>query len=81
MSIQVGVLQRTRQSSAPDEKVEETLRNFAYATGAPLNSTPVQLADHVLREITRYMVSVAKEYTVRVAMEEAELAAKTAVDF
>lgn len=52
----------THPAGATDAQVTELLKNFAWATGAPLNADNQTLGDHVLREWVEYAVRVGRQY-------------------
>jgi hypothetical protein len=78
LTLQVGALTRTRTAQATDAQTAEMLKNFAWATGAPLDATNPVLADHVLRELVEYMVRIGRQYK---QAEAARLAATDEIGF
>lgn len=57
------------------------LGNYADATGANANWPAQQRLDHVREQLSAYMVAVAREYFVRLAMEEARIEAEANFGF
>ncbi|MGL4650327.1 MAG: hypothetical protein ACRC1H_13045 [Caldilineaceae bacterium] len=81
LSLQVGALQRTATASASDTQVAEALKAFAFATGAPLDATNNELADHVLAELAQHMVRVGRRWRLAEAARLAEGSAISEVEF
>lgn len=81
LTIKVGPLTRTLTAQASDAQVGEMLKAYAFATGAPLDATNAQLADHVLRAWIEHAVRIGRQYRQRIAAEEAAATAEAEVRF
>lgn len=62
LTLKIGAFTASYTPSSTDAQVIETLRTFAWATGAPVEATDAQLADHVLRQWAQYAVNVGRQY-------------------
>lgn len=60
-------------STEDDAAAQNVLLRFAHATGAPEGASNQAKLEHVARELTEYMISIARERYIQ--EESAEIAA------
>lgn len=74
--IRIEVAGLSSEQTVDDETGILVLENFALATGAQAEWTAQARLDHARQECSNHMVRVAKDYFVRLAMDEARVEAE-----
>ena len=81
LAIKIGQVEEQLVAQESDTKVAETVKAFAYATGAAPDATNEQMARHVLRELGQHMVRIARRYKQAEAARIAETEAGGTIGF
>ncbi len=79
--LRIEVYALTSEHTVDDATAALVLENYALATGANPAATSQQKLDHVRLALSEYMVNVAREYFVRLAMDEARVQAEADFGF
>lgn len=79
--LRIEVASLSTEQTVDDATAALVLGNYALATGASAAWTDQQRLDHVREQLSAYMVAVARDYFVRLAMEEAREEAEASFGF
>lgn len=79
--LRIEVYSLSTEHTVDDAGAALVLENYALATGANPAASSQEKLDHVRTAISAYMTDVAREYFVRLAMEEARVEAEATFGF
>lgn len=74
LTLKIGNFTAALTAGATDAQVTELLKNFAWATGAPLTASDAELGQHVLAQWAQYAERIGRQY------KQAEAAKAAAIE-